>query len=171
MTDTADTLSRTRRRNAHADIDRASPEDLASVAHNLVDDLVDIIDAIARQAAAQTHSYIHHARPSTSPPPSQETEAELLQERQVVALERIAQAMTVAPRREALTTTQAGELLEVSNSRVQYLASKGRFTAVMVGKRWAIDRESLGKFIGARKAAEDAKEAALQAWRAKNVGV
>ena len=87
MTDTADTLSRTRRRNAHADIDRASPEDLASVAHNLVDDLVDIIDAIARQAADQTRHYISRPLPSTSPPPSKETEAELLQERQVVAIE------------------------------------------------------------------------------------
>ena len=89
MTDTADTLSRTRRRNAHADIARASPEDLASVAHNLVDDLVDIIDAIARHAADQTRHYISRPRPSTSPVPSKETEAELLQERQVAALERI----------------------------------------------------------------------------------
>lgn len=106
MTDTADTLSRIRRRNAHADIDRASPEDLAGVAHNLVNDLADIIDAIARQAAAQTHSYINHARPSTSPPPSNETEAELLQERQVVAIEAIAEhletlASVVEPARQS----------------------------------------------------------------------
>lgn len=96
MTDTADTLSRTRRRNAHADIDRASPEDLASVAHNLVDDLIDIIDAIARHAADQTRHYISRPRPSTSPVPSKETEAELLQERQVEALEQIAYALTNA---------------------------------------------------------------------------
>lgn len=91
MTDTDNTLRRIRRRNAHADIDRASPDDLARVAHNLVDDLADIIEAIARQAAAQTHHYINHPRPSSSPPPSQETEAELLQERQVVAIEAIAE--------------------------------------------------------------------------------
>ena len=96
MTDTADTLSRLRRRNAHADIDRASPDDIARVAHNLVDDLADIIEAIASQAAAQTRNYLFPARPSTSPPPSQETEAELLQERQVKALEQIAYALTNA---------------------------------------------------------------------------
>lgn len=90
MTDTDNTLSRIRRRNAHADIDRASPEDIASVAHNLVDDLIDIIEAIARQAVAQTRHYISPPRPSTSPPPSQETKDELLQERQVVAIEAIA---------------------------------------------------------------------------------
>jgi hypothetical protein len=94
MTDTDNTLSRTRRRNAHADIDRASPEDIASVAHNLVDDLIDIIDAIARHAADQTRHYISRPRPSTSPPPSAETEAELLQERQVVAIEAIAKSMS-----------------------------------------------------------------------------
>lgn len=76
---------------AHAAIDRASPEDLAQTAHLVIEDLCGVIDAIARQAAAQTHSYIHHARPSTSPPPSKETEAELLQERQVVAIEAIAE--------------------------------------------------------------------------------
>ena len=99
MTDNADTLSRIRRRNAHADIDRAAPGDLAGVAHSLVDDLSAIVDAIAQQAADQTRHYISRPRPSTSPPPSKETETELLQERQVVALERIAQAMTVTQRK------------------------------------------------------------------------
>ena len=119
MTDTADTLSRIRRRNAHADIDRASPEDLASVAHNLVDDLADIIDAIARQAAAQTHHYINHPRPSTSPPPSQETEAELLQERQVVAIEAIAEHL------ETLASVVRPEFSNAGMYRAPYLRTGG----------------------------------------------
>ena len=82
-------MSNETRTAAHAAIDRASPEDLARVAHDLVNDLSSVIDAIAAQAVAQTRNYLFPARPSTSPPPSKETEAELLQERQAWALERI----------------------------------------------------------------------------------
>ena len=113
-------MSNETRTAAHAALDRASPENLAQTAHNIVEDLCGVIDAIARQAAAQTHSYINQARrgatfsaqgvehrvgpdcpacnprPSTSPPPSKETEAELLQSRQVKALEQIAYALTNA---------------------------------------------------------------------------
>lgn len=80
-------MSNETRTAAHAAIDRASPENLAQTAHNVVDNLCYVIDAVAAQAAAQQLQ--HYRRPSTSPPPSKETEAELLQERQVVALERI----------------------------------------------------------------------------------
>jgi hypothetical protein len=86
-------MSNETRTAAHAAIDRASPEDLARVAHNLVEDLCGTIDAIAKQCVAQTHHYINRPRPSMSPPPPAETEAELLQERQVVALEAIAKAV------------------------------------------------------------------------------
>ena len=84
-------MSNETRTKAHAAIDRASPEDLARVAHNLVEDLCGTIDALAKQCVAQTHAYIHQSRPSKSPPPPAETEAELLQERQVVAIEAIAE--------------------------------------------------------------------------------
>lgn len=99
-------MSNKARTAAHAAIDRASPEDLARVAHLLVEDLCGTIDAVARQCVAQTHAYINHARPSTSPPPSQQTEAKLLQERQVVAIEAIAEhlgtlASAIKPARQA----------------------------------------------------------------------
>ena len=112
-------MSNETRTAAHAALDRASPENLAQTAHNIVENLCGVIDAIARQAAAQTRNYLFPARPSTfyaqgvehrvgpdcpacnpppstSPPPSKETEAELLQSRQVKALEQIAYALTNA---------------------------------------------------------------------------
>jgi hypothetical protein len=95
MTDTADTL--TRRRNAHAALTTATPVDrldFVRLAHDIVDNLCDVIDAVAAQAAAQELQ--RHRRPSTSSPPSKETEAELLQQRQVKALEQIAYALTNA---------------------------------------------------------------------------
>jgi hypothetical protein len=99
-------MSNETRTAAHAAIDRASPEHLAQTAHNVIEDLCGVIDAIARQAAAQSHHYIHHPRPSTSLPPSKATEEEMLQERQVVAIEAIAEhletlASAIEPARQS----------------------------------------------------------------------
>ncbi len=131
-------MSNKTRTAAHAAIDRAPPEDLARVAHNLVEDLCGTIDAIARQCAAQTHHYINRPRPSTSPPPSKETEAELLQERQVVALERMPYARNLR---------EAAELLELSISKVKELVASGVLDGVRIEKTTWITPESMRAFV------------------------
>lgn len=78
-------------------LDRLEFEQLA---HDLVDDLCNVTDAVAKQAVAQTHHYINHHRPSTSPTPSNETEKETLQARRVKALEAIALALTTIAKKE-----------------------------------------------------------------------
>ena len=142
MTDTADTLSRIRRRNAHADIDRASPEDLASVAHNLVDDLADIIEAIARQAADQTRHYINRPRPSTSPPPSQETGAELPQERAPV------KEATTKNDTDLLTLPEVAQVLRVRVAQVLRLEHNKELRVVRLSRRVArVRRSDLDTFM------------------------
>ena len=94
------TLNRT---GAHAalfsgtTLDRFEFEQLA---HDIVDDLCNVTDAVAAQAAAQSHASIHRHRASTSPPPSNETEKERLQARRVKALEAIATALTTIAKRD-----------------------------------------------------------------------
>lgn len=94
------TLNRT---GAHAalfsgtTLDRLEFEQLA---HDLIDDLCNVTDAVAAQAAAQSHAYLNHPRPSTSRPPSNETEKEQLQTRRVKALEAIATALTTIAKKE-----------------------------------------------------------------------
>jgi hypothetical protein len=78
-------------------LDRLEFEQLA---HDLVDDLCNVTDVIAKQCAAQTHAYIDRPRPSTSPPPSNETEKETLQTRRVAALESIALALTTIAKKD-----------------------------------------------------------------------
>ena len=116
-------LSRT---GAHAALFSATTLDrleFEQLAHDLVDDLCNVTDAVARQAAAHSHAYIHRHRastfniqgvehrvgpdcpacnppPSTSPPPSNETEKELLQARRVKALEAIATALTTIAKKD-----------------------------------------------------------------------
>jgi hypothetical protein len=87
---------------AHAVLSSAalvSTAELERTAHEIVDRLWGIIDAVAAQAAAQEMQ--RHRRPSTSPPPSRETEAELLQARRVKALEAIAIALTTIAKKES----------------------------------------------------------------------
>jgi hypothetical protein len=74
--------------------------DFEQLAHDLVDDLCNVTDVIAKQCAAQTHAYINRPRPSTSPPPSNETEKETLQARRVAALESIALALTTLAKKD-----------------------------------------------------------------------
>jgi hypothetical protein len=78
-------------------LDRLEFEQLA---HDLVDDFCNVTDVIAKQCAAQTHAYINRPRPSTSPPPSNETEKETLQARRVAALESIALALTTLAKKD-----------------------------------------------------------------------
>jgi len=78
-------------------LDRLEFEQLA---HDLVDDFCNVTDVIAKQCAAQTHAYINRPRPSTSPPPSNETEKETLQARRVAALESIALALTTIAKKD-----------------------------------------------------------------------
>lgn len=97
-------MSSLNRTGAHAalfsgtTLDRLEFEQLA---HDLVDDLCNVTDAVAAQAVAQTRNYLFPARPSTSPPPSNETEKETLQARRVKALEAIAIALTTLAKKEA----------------------------------------------------------------------
>ena len=135
-------MSSKTRTAAHAAIDRASPEDLARVAHNLVEDLCGTIDAIAAQAAAQTHHYINRPRPSTSPPPSAKTEAEMLMERQAVALESIPHVLNVR---------QAAFALELSITEVRELVASGVLDGVRIGKNTMITPESMRDFVGGWK--------------------
>jgi hypothetical protein len=94
------TLNRT---GAHAalfsgtTLDRLEFEQLA---HDIVDDLCNVTDAVAAQAAAHSHASIHRHRSSTSTPPSNETEKELLQARRVKALEAIATALTTIAKKD-----------------------------------------------------------------------
>jgi len=94
------TLNRT---GAHAalfsgtTLDRLEYEQLA---HDIVDDLCNVTDAVANQAAAQSHAYLNHPRPSTSRLPSNETEKEQLQARRVKALEAIALALTTIAKKD-----------------------------------------------------------------------
>jgi hypothetical protein len=78
-------------------LDRLEFEQLA---HDLVDDLCNVTDVIAKQCAAQTHAYINRPRPSTSSAPSNETEKEKLQARRVAALETIAIALTTLAKKD-----------------------------------------------------------------------
>ena len=99
------------RKSAHAALTTAAPvsrQDFEVLAHDIVDNLCDVIDSIAKLAAAQELQYHRHARglgvgswegiagPSKAAPPSNETEAEKLQQRQVAALEQIAYALSNA---------------------------------------------------------------------------
>lgn len=82
-------------------------EDFTQLAHDIVDNLVDVIDAIARQAAGQTlDSILAQRRPPTRfggavVGPSNETEAELVEARKVKALETIALALTLIANKDS----------------------------------------------------------------------
>jgi hypothetical protein len=92
------------RKGAHAALVRGTFLDrleFEQLAHDLIDDLCNVTDVIAKRCAAQTHAYINHPRPSTSPVPSNETEKETLQARRVAALEAIALALTTLAKKEA----------------------------------------------------------------------
>ena len=119
-------MSSLNRTGAHAALVRGTTLDrleFEQLAHDLVDDLCNVTDAVAAQAVAQTRNYLVPARPSTfyaqgvehrvgpdcpacnprpstSPPPSNETEKELLQARRVKALEAIATALTTIAKKE-----------------------------------------------------------------------
>jgi hypothetical protein len=96
-------MSTLNRRGAHDALVRGTFLDrleFEQLAHDLVDDLCNVTDAVAKQAVAQTHAYINHPRPSTSPVPSNETEKETLQARRVKALEAIALALTTIAKKE-----------------------------------------------------------------------
>ena len=96
-------MSSLNRTGAHAALVRGTTLDrleFEQLAHDLVDDLCNVTDAVARQAAAHSHAYIHRHRSSTSTPPSNETEKELLQARRVKALEAIATALTTIAKKD-----------------------------------------------------------------------
>jgi hypothetical protein len=96
-------MSTLNRAGAHASLVRGTfldRPDFEQLAHDLIDDLCNVTDALAKQCVAQTHAYIHQSRPSTSPPPSNETEKETLQARRVKALETIAIALTTLAKKE-----------------------------------------------------------------------
>jgi hypothetical protein len=90
------------RRSAHAALTRATMLDrleFETVAHDVVESLCDVIDAVGKEAAAQELQHQHYIR--RLPPPSRETEAEKLQARRVKALEAIALALTAIAKKDA----------------------------------------------------------------------
>ena len=58
-----------------------------------------------------------------------------------------------------MTSSQAAELLGVSQSRIRQLAITGKLTAVKFGRDWQIDRASVEQYAAAhlRKGATDAE--------------
>lgn len=92
-------MSALNRTGAHAalfsgtTLDRLEFEQLA---HDLVDDLCNVTDAVAAQAAAQTKNYLFPARSSTTTT----NETETLQARRVKALEAIALALTTIAKKD-----------------------------------------------------------------------
>lgn len=89
------------RQSAHATLTRATMVDrleFEALAHDIVDSLCDVIDAVGKQAAAQELRHQHYIR--RLPPPSNETEAEMLQARRVKALEAIALALTAIAKKD-----------------------------------------------------------------------
>lgn len=96
-------MSTLNRKGAHDALVRGTLLDrleFEQLAHDLVDDLCNVTDVLAKQCAAQTHAAINHPRPSTSRPPTNETEKEQLQARRVKALEAIATALTTLAKKE-----------------------------------------------------------------------
>lgn len=91
------------RKGAHVALYSATTLDrleFEQLAHDIVDDICNVTDAVAAQAAAQSHANIHRHRSSTSTPPSNETEKEQLQARRVKALEAIATALTTIAKKD-----------------------------------------------------------------------
>jgi hypothetical protein len=93
------------RKSAHAALSSGTlvdRQDFEVLAHDIVDGLCDVIDAVAKQVAQQEVAKQRHARGlgigswegnTGRAIPSNETETEKLQARQVKALETIAQAL------------------------------------------------------------------------------
>ena len=92
-------MSSLNRTGAHAALVRGTTLDrleFEQLAHDLVDDLCNVTDAVAAQAVAQTRNYLFPARSSTTTT----NETETLQARRVKALEAIATALTTIAKKE-----------------------------------------------------------------------
>ena len=93
-------MSSLNRTGAHAALVRGTTLDrleFEQLAHDLVDDLCNVTDAVAAQAVAQTRNYLFPARSSTTTT----NETETLQARRVKALEAIALALTTIAKKDA----------------------------------------------------------------------
>ena len=92
-------MSSLNRTGAHAALVRGTTLDrleFEQLAHDLVDDLCNVTDAVAAQAVAQTRNYLFPARSSTTTT----NETETLQARRVKALEAIALALTTIAKKD-----------------------------------------------------------------------
>jgi hypothetical protein len=92
-------MSSLNRTGAHAALVRGTTLDrleFEQLAHDLVDDLCNVTDAVAAQAVAQTRNYLFPARSSTTTT----NETETLQARRVKALEAIATALTTIAKKD-----------------------------------------------------------------------
>ena len=92
-------MSSLNRTGAHAALVRGTTLDrleFEQLAHDLVDDLCNVTDAVAAQAVAQTRNYLFPARSSTTTT----NETETLQARRVKALEAIALALTTIAKQD-----------------------------------------------------------------------
>ena len=92
-------MSSLNRTGAHAALVRGTTLDrleFEQLAHDLVDDLCNVTDAVAAQAVAQTRNYLFPARPTTTTT----NETETLQARRVKALEAIALALTTIAKKD-----------------------------------------------------------------------
>ena len=64
----------------------------------------------------------------------------------------VRQQAEVAPRSKKLSTTEAADLLGITDRAVRIACSSGRLVAEQVNGRWQIDREAIAHFRAGRAA-------------------